>query len=87
MTTTQPISWQTALQHYHVWNNIEYQHRNQGQDGVKKWQQFLALMEFGLQIKPEPSLYEQQQKVNVLNSYYQQIEQFEYRKRQHGQSN
>jgi len=80
------ITWQNALQHYQTWNKIERHYRTQPQDKVQKWQEFLALIEFGLQIKPEPSVHEQRQRVDSLNFYYQQIQLFEQRRQQHGQS-
>jgi len=81
-----PIAWQTALQQYQQWNEITYQQRKQPQDKAKKWQEFLTLIEFGLKIKPEPSVHEQRQRVETLNFYYQQIAQFEQRRQRHGQS-
>jgi len=42
------------------------------------------LIEFGLKIKPEPSVHEQRQRVETLNFYYQQIAQFEQRRQRHG---
>ena len=80
------ITWQNTLQHYQAWNKIEHYYRTQPQDKVQKWQEFLALIEFGLQIKPEPSVHEQRQRVDSLNFYYQQIQLFEQRRQQHGQS-
>ena len=53
---------------------------------VQKWTEFLALMEFGLQIKLEPSKYERKQKMTMLTQYYQAIEKLERWRKKHGKS-
>jgi len=51
---------------------------------AEKWQKFLAIMEFGLMIKPMPSEHEQRQKVEMLNKYLEAIQLFEERRKPRG---
>ena len=78
---------QQSLIHYQAWNEAELieRIRQAGQKSpIQKWIEFLALMEFGLQIKPEPSKYEQKQKMMMLTKYYQAIEKLEQWREKHG---
>ena len=79
--------WRETLAYYSAWNDAEL-HEQIAQADTKppaqKWHEFLALMEFGLMIKPQPSFHEHQQKIDMLNRYYQQLQQFEERRKGHG---
>jgi hypothetical protein len=77
---------QETLACYQSWNEAERQERliNAGKKSPEqKWQEYLDIMEFGMMIKPEPSLHEHRQKIEMLNRYYEQIELFEERRKQH----
>lgn len=81
--------WQTTISHYRTWNEAELRARIRAagkKTPLQKWQEFLAIMDFGLKLKPKPSRHEQRQKVEMLNHYYEQILKFEARKNAHGQS-
>jgi hypothetical protein len=78
-----------ALAHYQAWNEAKFTDRvrRAGQKSQEqKWREYLALMEFGLQIRPQPSKSQQRRKVEVLERYYRLIQQFEKRRGQGGQS-
>jgi hypothetical protein len=82
-------AWQATLMQYRTWNDAKLREhiRNIGKKSLsQKWREFLALMEFGLKIKPQPSAHEQCQKMEILNQYYQRIHRFEAWRRQHGKS-
>jgi hypothetical protein len=82
-------SWRATVAHYRAWNEVEFlaNVRNAGKKSVlQKWHEFLDLMEFGMQIKPQPSKHEQRQKMEMLNQYYQRIQRFEAWRQQHGNS-
>ena len=78
-----------AVACYQVWNDAELQERlrHAGEKTLEqKWREYLDLMEFGMQIKPSPSVHEQRQKVEMLNHYYEQIQLFEARRKERGKS-
>ena len=80
--------WQETLKHYQALNEAEFREkvRNAGKKSLsQKWREFLAIIEFGLKIKPQPSEHEQRQKVEMLNRYYERIQRFEARKTQRGE--
>ena len=75
---------QETLAYYQAWNKAERQERLRcagGKSSEQKWREYLDIMELGLAIKPEPSIHEQRQKVEMLNRYYEQIQQFEERRK------
>lgn len=80
--------YQEVLRQYSAWNRSELKRKIQ-EAGTKssnqKWQEYLAIMEFGMMIKPHPSKHEERQKMEILNRYYQRIQQFE-KWRQHVKS-
>lgn len=83
------VAWQTTIAHYQAWNEAIFRSniRNAGKKPpLQKWQEFLAMMEFGLMLKPYPSEHEQRQKVDMFNQYYEQIQHFEARRASDGQS-
>lgn len=83
------VAWQTTIAHYHAWNDAIFQSniRNAGKKPpLQKWQEFLAMMEFGLLLKPSPSEHEQRQKVDMFNQYYEQMLRFGVRRAQDGKS-
>ena len=74
---------------YQAWNDAEFHERlrHAGEKTLEqKWREYLDLMEFGMQIKPSPSVHEQRQKVEMLNHYYEQIQLFEARRKERGKS-
>jgi hypothetical protein len=78
---------QEILAYYQAWNEAERREmfRNAGKKtSEQKWQEYLQIMELGLTIKPEPSLHEHRQKIAMLNHYYEQVQQFEERRKWHG---
>ena len=83
------IAWRETLAHYKDWNEAEFRDRikNAGKKTpAQKWQEFLAIMEFGLMIKPQPSDHEHRQKIEMLNQYYERVQYFERRKSQRRKS-
>jgi hypothetical protein len=79
--------WKKTLAYYHAWNETEFLENvcNARQKNLKqKWHEFLAIIEFGLKIKPQPSEHEQCQKVDMLNQYYERMQRFEARRHQRG---
>jgi hypothetical protein len=87
MDEKEKLQWKTTLAHYQAWNDAEFKTRvqNAGKKSLaEKWQEFLAIMEFGLMIKPIPSEHEQRQKVEMLNRYIEAIQLFEERRKQRG---
>jgi hypothetical protein len=82
-------AWQETLAHYRAWNEAEFRERikNAGEKTpAQKWREFLAIMEFGLMIKPQPSEHEHRQKIDMLNQYYERMQYFESRRSQVGKS-
>jgi hypothetical protein len=65
---------------YQAWNKAELKRRMQ-EAGMKtpeqKWKEYLAIMEFGMSIRPQPGKHEQEQKIQMLTNYYQRILCFE----------
>lgn len=89
MNKIDKAAWQTTLTHYREWNEAEFRERIQNagkKNPLQKWREFLAIMEFGLKIKPQPSEHEQRQKVDMLNQYYERMQYFEMRRSQTGKS-
>lgn len=89
MNKIDKTAWQATLAQYQAQNEAEFlaQVRNAGKKTpAQKWQEFLDLMEFGMQIKPYPSEQEQRQKIEMLNRYYERIQRFEARRKRHGNS-
>ncbi len=89
MNQTDKMAWQQALACYQALNAAELteQRRNAGKKSPEqKWREYLEIMEFGMEIKPEPSIHEHRQKIDMLNRYYEQIQLFETRRQQHGKS-
>jgi len=87
MDEKEKLQWKTTFAHYQAWNEAEFIARvqNAGKKSMEeKWQEFLAIMEFGLMIKPMPSEHEQRQKVEMLNKYLEAIQLFEERRKQRG---
>jgi len=83
VNTREKATWQTTVAHYRAWNEAEFRAnvRNAGKKTLlQKWREFLAIMEFGLMLKPTASQHEQRQKVEMLNRYYEQIHRFEDRR-------
>jgi hypothetical protein len=79
--------WRTNVAHYRAWNEAEFHAavRNAGTKSLpQKWEEFMAMMEFGLMLKPMPSPYEQRQKVEMLNRYCEQMQRFEERSKFRG---
>jgi hypothetical protein len=69
-----------TLVHYQTWNEAKFvdRVRRAGQKSrEQKWHEYLALMEFGLQIRPRPSKSQQRRKMRTLEQYYSRIHQFE----------
>lgn len=82
-------AWKETLALYQAWNEAEFRERirNAGKKTpLQKWREFLAIMEFGLMIKPQPSEHEQRQKIEMLNQYYERVQYFERRRSQVGKS-
>ncbi len=83
------ISLRERLGYYQALNETEWCDclKNAGQKSLaQKWQEFCSLIEFGYAIKPQPSLHEQRQKIEMLGQYYARIQQFEAWRQQHGKS-
>ena len=81
------LTIQETLAYYHAWNKAEREERfcNAGKKSIEqKCREYLEIMDFGMAIKPEPSLHEHRQKIDMLNRYYEQIALFERRRKQHG---
>lgn len=78
--------WQAALANYQDWNETRFKERLQqaGQKSqAQKWQEYLALLEFGLQIRAQPTANEQWRKLENLERYYELIQQFEQKRQPH----
>lgn len=78
-------AWQTALAQFRLRNEAEFREkiRNAGKKSpAQKWREFLAIMAFGMKIKPQPSEHEHRQKVKMLDQYYERMQSFEARRRQ-----
>jgi hypothetical protein len=76
-----------ALAHYRAWNEAEFADRLRqvGQKSqAQKWREYLALMEFGFQIRSQPTESEQRRKVETLQRYYSLIRRFEEKRQQGG---
>jgi hypothetical protein len=89
MNKIDKTAWQATLAQYRAWNDAEWceRVRNAGKKSpAQKWHEFLDLMEFGMQIKPQPSKHEQRQKMEMWNQYYQRIQRFEAWRKRHGNS-
>ncbi len=89
MKSIDKMAWQTTVRYYRTWNDAKERQivRDAGKKSpTQKWHEFLALMEFGLKIKPYPSEREQRRKVDMLNRYYEKIQQFEQRRKQREES-
>lgn len=88
MNMNEKKAWQAALAAYRAWNEAEFQARLR-EAGKKspeqKWREFCDLMEFGLMLKPEPSIHEHRQKIAMLDYCYAQLQLFEERRKQRGQ--
>ena len=79
------LTVQETLACYQEWNTSERAERlrNAGQKSVEqKCREYLDLMAFGMAIKPEPSVHEYRQKIDMLNRYYEHIALFEKRRTQ-----
>lgn len=82
-------AWHETLAHYQAWNDAEFREKVQNagkKNPSQKWREFLAIMEFGLMIKPQPSEHEHRQKIEMLNRYYERMQTFEMRRSQAGKS-
>lgn len=82
-------AWKETLAHYRAWNEAEFLERIQNagkKTPAQKWWEFLAIMEFGLMIKSQPSEHEHRQKIEMLNQYYERIKYFEKRRSQVGKA-
>ena len=89
MDKIEKAAWQATLAHYRAWNEAEFRERIQNagkKTPMQKWREFLAIMEFGLMIKPQPSEHEHRQKIEMLNRYYERMQYFEMRRSQVGKS-
>lgn len=89
MNTIDKAAWQARLAQYRALNDAEWRERvrNAGKKSpTQKWHEFLDLMEFGMQIKPQPSEHEHRQKIEMLNRYYERIQRFEAWRKRHGHS-
>ena len=78
---------QETLACYRAWNEAEREERIRDagkKSREQKCREYLELMAFGMAIKPEPSLNEHRQKIDMLNRYYDQMALFERRRTQHG---
>jgi hypothetical protein len=88
MNANEKKAWQAALATYRVWNEAEFQARRRDagkKSPEQKWREFCDLMEFGLSVKPEPSIHEHRQKIAMLSEYYAQLQLFEERRKHRGQ--
>ncbi len=89
MNRSKKEAWHTTVSHYRAWNEAEFRRNihNAGKKSLlQKWREFLAIMEFGFMLKPKPSQHEQQQKIEMLHRYYDQMHRFEARRVAHGKS-
>ena len=89
MNRSEKAAWQTTVTQYRAWNEAEFREniRNAGKKSLlQKWREFLTIMEFGFMLKLKPSQHEQQQKVEMLNRYYEQMHRFKERSVGHGKS-
>ncbi|MCI0514953.1 hypothetical protein L0128_17195 [candidate division KSB1 bacterium] len=70
MNASEKAMWRTVVAQYRAWNEAKFRAevRNAGtKSPQQKLEEFMALMEFGLMLKPMPSPHEQRQKVEMLN--------------------
>ncbi len=76
-------AWQDTIAQLRSWNRAEEKFQCQ-QAGKKshqqKWQEGMAIMEFGFKLKPRPSRHEQQEKIEMLEAYYRRMHRFEQRR-------
>jgi hypothetical protein len=82
------IVYQEVLRQYREWNRSELKrkiHEAGTKTSDQKWREYLAVMEFGMMIRPQPSRHEERQKTEMLNLYYRRIQKFEEWRR-HGKS-
>jgi len=73
-------AWRDTLAHLNAWEKAVQ--KTQARESSKKsqqqkWREFLAIMEFGLKLKPHPSCHEQRSKVMMLEEYYRRLHRFE----------
>jgi hypothetical protein len=74
-----------TLANYQTWDEAKFvdRVRRAGQRSrEQKWHEYLALMEFGLQIRSWPSKSQQRRKMKAFDQYYSRIHQFEARRKQ-----
>ena len=87
MKKSEKAAWQTTVEQYRAWNEAELRGniRNAGKKSqLQKWREFLTIMEFGFMLKLKPSQHEQQQKIEMLNRYYELMQRFQTRRMGHG---
>ena len=76
-----------AYEQYQQWNEAELIDRalNAGRLSPQKaWRQYVALWEFALKISPPPSESQRQQRIKELQTYYDNILEFETWRSRHG---
>jgi len=81
--------WQKAITHYQAWNQARFREkvRQAGQKSLtEKWGEYLALMEFGLHLKPQPTRHEQRRKMEHWAQYYRLVREFERKRGEREQS-
>ena len=79
--------WREAIAHYQAWNDAVFAdqvlHPSQ-KTPAEKWRIYQDLYAFGRKIKPQPSLWEQEQTAKTWAAYYESIQQFEQWRKEHG---
>ena len=76
-------AWQEAITHYRAWNRAKFRARVKGagrKSLAEKWDEYLALIEFGLRLRPQPTRRERRQKMECWAQYYRLVQEFEERR-------
>ena len=77
-------AWRKAIAHYRAWNRAKFRARirEAGRKSLaEKWNEYLALIEFGLRLRPQPTMRERSQKMECWAQYYRLVQEFEERRR------
>lgn len=80
MTTLDKDLYRYAYQLHRQWHEAERKARLRSADtpsAQQGWQQYVALWEFGWQLKLKPSQGQRQQKLAALMRYYNRVEKLE----------
>jgi len=89
MTTLDKELYRYAYQLHRQWNEAELKARVRNTDTPapqQVWQQYVALWEFGRQMKLKPSQWQRKQKLAALTRYYNRVQKLETWRTMHGRT-